>query len=726
MTPLLDYTLELAVQGVRFFRVIPNQKTPAIGDFSHKATSNRDELIKLFDGTDFNSGIACGKIREGLYLVGFDIDDKDERHGFRTIERLKVLGKEFPDTWSQKTPSGGEHRLYWSPIPIRQGTNVCGDGIDLRGDGGYLVGPGSRINGRMYEPKNYWPTSGERKSIALFPDWAIEEYRKQDKVIPLKIKNAKPVTDQILALKRSIEYLQSLEAVTMGNRNNECYKVCCRLKDLGLDADQFLEVLAVHWKCEPMLEHDEINQAINSAFNYSKNSAGVLAPENLFQDEVNVGEKKEKKIDHPFIQLNKDHFYVASEGVSRVCWETTRNDRFHLERFPVHIFHEKNASKTMILNGRQHPITKLWMESKERRTYDFIRFDPSCTNDERTYNTWKGFAVRPAGPNIRGSILGEKAVDAFLEHCLENICGGDHNLNKWLLGFFAHIFQHPGEKPQVALVFKGSKGSGKSALIERLNFLIGESAVIISDKAHMSNHFNSIMEDKLLFTMDEAFWSGDKSIEGILKTIITGQTRVITRKGSEPYTTKVYDRIVIIGNEEWLVPATADERRFAVFNVSNGKRMNAKFFVDMKEGIEKHGGAELLMRFFMDYDLSKIDINVAPDTIGLREQKENSLNSFELFWKECLTEEYVLNSGFDNWPETMACEDFYDAFLSWCEKKKIRYPISKYIVGKMLRRFMPEINKERSKVKRFYTFPPIEIARMDWENYIGHSSDWDL
>lgn len=721
---ILDYTLELARQGVRFFRVVPNTKIPAIKNFSKEATADEKVLASYFSAGNFNSGIACGKVKEGFYLVGFDIDYKDGRNGHTTLEELERNGKLFEKSWSQTTPTGGEHRLYWSPIPIKQCTGAFGknSGIDIRSEGGYLVGPGSRINGKSYQP------TGSGSTITRFPDWAIEELKKIDNVVQLN-RPIKPVGDQILALQRSIEYLQSLDASNSGGRNNDCYVVVCKLKDFGLAQEQILDVLFDYWKCEPMIDHEEAIHVINSAFHYAQNPPGVEAPENIF--EKVTAPKTEEKPKHPFEKMNEEFFYSANDGVTRVCWETTKDGKFHLERFPVPAFHEKYAARTMEFNGKSHPITKLWMTSPMRRTYDFIRFDPSNSNNDRTYNMWKGFAVKPVSKEVyesEYSSLDERAihaVDDFLAHCLHNICAGDAKLNDWLIGFFAHIFQYPGEKPQVALVFKGSKGSGKSALIERLNFMIGDAAVVVSDKTHIANHFNSIMEGKLLFTMDEAFWSGDKSVEGILKTIITGQNRVITRKGAEPYMAPVFDRIVIIGNEDWLVPATADERRFAVFNVANGKRMDAKFFVDMKTGMEKYGGAKLLMRYFLDYDLSKVDINVAPETEGLKDQKESSLNSFESFWFECLQDEKILYSGFDQWPADVSCRDFYDAYVSYCDKKRLRYPMSKVTTSKQLRRFAASVVPCRTKVLRSYIVPLIDIARLEWDRYIGHTSDWN-
>lgn len=726
---LLDYTLSLAIQKVKFFPVIPNTKLPAVDDPKNHATSKADELKKMFQGNkNLNSGIACGFVDENLYLVGFDIDDKDGRKGFETLRLLESEGRIFPHTWSQRTPSGGEHRLYWSPIPIKQGTNVAGPGIDFRSDGGYLVGPGSRIDGKAYTPLN-------NKSIVLFPDWAVEAFKKSDKVVSITASpNYKPVENQVLALKQSVDYLNGLPLVMTGSRNDSGYKVVCKLKDFGLAHDQMTEVLQEYWKCEPMLEVSELSHLINSAFRYGGNTAGVMAPESMFDDlpveEKPKGPLKDEPV-HPFLELNKDHFYVASDGVSRVCWETEKYGEFHLERFPVHQFHEKNSHNVMQFGKGLQPVTQLWIKDPSRRTYDFIHFDPTERVLPRFYNLWKGFRVKRPGAKKIFVESAHKAVDMFLEHCLKNVCDNDAALNDWLITFFAHMFQKPGEKPLVALVFKGRKGIGKSALIDRLSFMIGKHAVTVADRTHLTNHFNSIMEDKILFVLDEALWAGDKSSEGILKHVITGKKRVITHKGAAPYEASVYDRIAIIGNEDWLVPATNDERRFAVFNVGEGRKGDSRFFVDMRKGLEEKGGAELLMEYFMTWDLDTADVDVAPDTEGLKEQKDISLGAFEMWWKSCLQEERLIGSGFDEWPSCIKTRELFESFTRTMEKDRIKTFIPNvYAVGKIFSRVAPSCSKTVVKKRggelsyRQYDFVPIEIAQLEWDQYIGHKGNW--
>lgn len=724
----LEGALSLARRGIRVFPLKKNSKLPAIENFSAKATCDPSAIVAMFSSGQYNIGIACGKITDGKYLLGFDIDKKGDRDGFETLSLLEEIEGELPKTWRQKTPSGGEHRLFFSKVPIRQGTNVCGTGIDFRGDGGYLVAPGSIINGRAY-------VCLEDIEIAWIPDPFADKYQKREVNIRTvgnrRVNQGKPAEDQDYARERAIAFLEAQDTTYEGSRGQDCFKFAARLRDLGLTHANVIELLSKYWKCEPLLSLDELAITSGNAFNYAKNPMGVDAIENIFPpltaEESIAPPATPAPEEHALHAMNKDHFYIAANGVSRVCWETIQERKAHLERFPPHIFHEKYSSRKIMWEGKLKPLSQVWMGWEGRRTYNCMRFSPANDLDANAYNTWKGFAIKPLPSGVDAAPEAQHSVDLFLEHLLVNICQGDPELNKWLLNFFAHLFQRPGEKPEVSLVFKGRKGTGKTIVSVILNHLIGDNSVILADKTHALGHFNSIMEDKLLVTLNEAFWSGDKSVEGSLKEIITEGTRVITHKGAEPYTARVYDRIIITGNEDWVVPASGgDERRFAVFTVGEAKQQDRSFFGAMKSGLFKRGGSAALMRFFLEWPLVEDDVNVAPQTEGLDQQKQHSLSVFPQWWFSCLQEGQVLGAGLDQWPQDISTKDFFQAFVIQLEADGNRaYKPSRISMGMTFKSMYPSCTHARTATSRSYHFSSLEQARRDWDTWQKTTTKWD-
>jgi hypothetical protein len=107
-----------------------------------------------------------------------------------------------------------------------------------------------------------------------------------------------------------------------------------------------------------------------------------------------------------------------------------------------------------------------WLMSKERRAYRGIEFEPGEGNGrERFYNLWKGFAVEPKAGG---------SCEKFLAHLRDNVARGNEEHFRWIVGWWAAIFQKPNKKTGTALVVRGRKGTGKSKVGEVFGRLLGE------------------------------------------------------------------------------------------------------------------------------------------------------------------------------------------------------------------------------------------------------------
>ncbi|WP_244409212.1 bifunctional DNA primase/polymerase [Streptomyces albofaciens] len=119
----------------------------------HDATADPLAVRRLFAAAPWATayGIACGVPPH--HLIGIDLDTK---HGADGLTALQLLASEhhfaLPPTVTVRTPSGGHH-LYFSGPPTPLIPNSAGrlaPGIDIRGTGGYLVGPGSHTSRGTY------------------------------------------------------------------------------------------------------------------------------------------------------------------------------------------------------------------------------------------------------------------------------------------------------------------------------------------------------------------------------------------------------------------------------------------------------------------------------------------------------------------------------------------------------------------------------------------------
>ena len=166
--------------------------------------------------------------------------------------------------------------------------------------------------------------------------------------------------------------------------------------------------------------------------------------------------------------------------------------------------------------------------------------------------------------------------------------------------------------------------------------LFGQHGIQISNHEHLTGKFNKHLLDCTLLFADEAFWPGDRSAEGTLKRIITEDTLPIEPKGIDLRWCRNRLHIILASNNDWVVPAAINARRFAVFNVSDRYRKDRSYFRPLYDEIANGGAAAML------YDLLRVDLgdwhprDDVPATDALTDQKELSLKADEQWWFQLL------------------------------------------------------------------------------------------
>ncbi|MEV6395389.1 bifunctional DNA primase/polymerase [Streptomyces sp. NPDC051907] len=112
----------------------------------HDATTDPAGVRALFAAAPWATGygIACG--RPPHHLIGIDLDTKSSTDSLAALQHLALLHLfTIPETVTVLTPSGGRHLWLTGPpdVVVPNSASRLAPGIDVRGAGGYLVGPGS-------------------------------------------------------------------------------------------------------------------------------------------------------------------------------------------------------------------------------------------------------------------------------------------------------------------------------------------------------------------------------------------------------------------------------------------------------------------------------------------------------------------------------------------------------------------------------------------------------
>lgn len=280
--------------------------------------------------------------------------------------------------------------------------------------------------------------------------------------------------------------------------------------------------------------------------------------------------------------------------------------------------------------------TDLHKFGKSMKRYHNICFKPN-QNTSQEFNLWKGF---PVDDDAYGY-----DVSPFLDFIYEAVGSEAEHI----LDFFAHMIQKPQEKPRYCLVFKGSKGVGKNTVEEALgkDLLFTQNYYRTSQPEQFFGKFNFHVAQNLLSIMQELKWDNRKNYDSILKDMITETSRAVEQKFMDQVMFDNFSRVVITTNEAWAVPAKGkDERRYCVISFPDEKypALDEKIKTYYKWKAE-HGdiAKKALMYFLKMRDLSQFDIDKAPETRGLIEQKAYSLTGVDKFVHNALHNGYFGN-----------------------------------------------------------------------------------
>jgi hypothetical protein len=327
-------------------------------------------------------------------------------------------------------------------------------------------------------------------------------------------------------------------------------------------------------------------------------------------------------------------------------------------------------------------IAELWLGHKDRRQFvNGIVFDPSGALRQGTLNLWKGFAVKPAPGDC----------SLMKAHMLEVLCAGNQQHYGYLMDWCARLVQRLAEHGHVAIVLRGPEGAGKGIFVAALLRIFGQHGMQIANARHLVGNFNGHLRDVVLLFADEAFYAGDRQHTGVLKALITETTITIEAKFQNTITTPSFLHLIMASNNDWVIPASIEARRFAVFDVAEHRVKDYGYFAAIAEQME-HGGDAAMLAELLDRDIARFNVRDIPDTPGLQEQKKLSLPVFETWWRDVLHRGYIFRSRlgledyFGRWHEMVTTELLYASYAEFAERQRERHWLSREDFGKRLRK----------------------------------------
>lgn len=216
-------------RGWNVIPLCPGSKKPLISWIKYQTQRNtKEELIEWFlKNPENNIGVVTGKISK---LVVVDLDGPE---GIKSGIDLSLISGCLA-----LTPNG--KHLYYSWTGETKNAVKIVDGIDIRGDGGYVVAPPSQLEANQSSYR-----------------WSV--YRGD-------LSDYNPRCFDGIANSESTSIIE-------GNRNNALASIGGRLRYEGLDFPElYAKLIEENKRCQPPLEEEEVQTIAKSICRYEKGS----------------------------------------------------------------------------------------------------------------------------------------------------------------------------------------------------------------------------------------------------------------------------------------------------------------------------------------------------------------------------------------------------------------------------------------------------------------------
>lgn len=351
--------------------------------------------------------------------------------------------------------------------------------------------------------------------------------------------------------------------------------------------------------------------------------------------------------------------------------------------------------KRMFLNRSIEVVTKngeiesvnlatWWLRHPRRRQFiGGVTFDPTNKAPPDYMNLWRGFAVDPKPGDW----------SRMQDHILKIICRGDRADAEYVLNWLARLFQHPERHGLIALVLRGKKGTGKGIFARWIVRAFKQHGMHITHAGQFVGRFNDHLRDCVVLFADEAFLVGNRQHEAVLKGLITEPAFVIEGKYRALVTTKNMLHIIIVSNDEWVVPASVDERRFAAFEPLDTRMGDHAYFQALDDQME-NGGLAAMIYDLLQRDISKFEVRDVPQNQALRDQKRLSLTSLQAWWLAVLSRGFLWVSKhgapwFRDWHDFYSTELLLHSYQQWCNETRARERSTREQLGTFFSEWYP-------------------------------------
>lgn len=236
-----EWALYYAELGLAVFPLAYRNKVPAIEGGCKAATTEKSKIERWWNQNPrYNIGIATGNKSNGLVVIDLDVDKNKGIDGYEVLRDWQNKHGELPETWQSITGRGGYHYFYKDTITHSNKVGLY-EGVDIRGEGGYIVAPPSvHPNGNTYE----WEQEPKEYEIAQVDDIVNDFFKGEKQRIDsehktnFKVPELIPEGKRVDTIVRLIASLRT-KAIASSTVSSAIDNVLKRLRQQDIEIERF-------------------------------------------------------------------------------------------------------------------------------------------------------------------------------------------------------------------------------------------------------------------------------------------------------------------------------------------------------------------------------------------------------------------------------------------------------------------------------------------------------
>jgi putative DNA primase/helicase len=698
--PKLDAALQVLSLGFVPIPIKENEKHPPLVPWKkyQKEKPSVGEVKAWWQQwPDANIAIVTGE------ASGVDVIDIDIGH-----EPWPLEGCSLPTGCVVSTPRGGQHCYIKHVEGVGNSTSRLAKGVDVRGDGGYVLIPPSTVSGRSYHFQS-GSLATARQTIS--PAWLHEELTRKES-------QRKATADS--------------SRISEGMRNDALTRLAGAMRRKGMSKEAMLAALLEEnrQRCDPPLPEVEVERIVESI---GKKEPTIDAPaETELSDSWNA---------RHFVEEHGDHLRYCPALRAWFFWNGMfweRDNRLRVEKMAQEFVRKQysmiadipdSTERKKVLNHIRNSESKRGIESMIHLARSLgkvtVGAEELDRNDE-LLNTRSGvLELTPADPRLEPRAHSQddlitkmcpveydpSAESELWDRFLESATQGDKELLLFLQRCAGYCLL--GKNPEEKFFFVyGPTASGKSTFIEAIKATLGDYAIAINASVFLQQRNSGgaqpeVVKIKGARIVIASETEPNKKFNADLIKGMSGRDTIGCRD--------LYSKPIefSFGGKLWLVsnfaPAVAvdDEafmRRIIVIPFKHERpeeERNPNFKTVLTD--PKQSGAAIL-RWMIEGYCNYLDIGLAIPEVVLEANRgyKEEINPVTDFFADSCT----IDRGNPEYVETTV--DLYRAYTEWANKSGSR-PVSKKYFGGCLKEMGLENDRCSINGKRARTWIGIKL-----------------